>query len=220
MKQYLTSRYPQDKKNGGISRAWLLEQRHSAKYPNLLVEIALHPAAPALTAIRCGLSEDVLVDCLLGVDSFAIQEAQALREALHTDTGYIAYDFAFSSALSPYTETEDGNGLKEARREARRIKYKHPAIPLLKALLKEENPPHAALMVLDAYNDYQKPEYARRVQITPRMQALKVWEDYEDARELTPEGIDLLEQRAYEALRNELAQSIAAREAAQMKEVG
>lgn len=220
MKQYLCTRYPVDKKHGGVSRAWLLDQRHTAKYPNLLVEIALHPAPPAIIAIKCGISEDVLVDCLLGADCFAIQEAQELREALHTHTGYIAYDFAFSHELAPYEETEDGNGLKEARRYARRLKYKHPAIPLLKALLKEENPPHAALMMLDAYSDYQQPEYARRIQITPRQQPIKAWEDYEDAKELTPEGVELLEQKAYEALRNELIQNIAARNAAQLKEVG
>ena len=78
MKQYLCTRYPVDKKNGGVSRAWLLEQRHAAVYPNLLVEIALHPAPPALTAIRIGVSEDVLVDILLGKDQISWGEAQGL----------------------------------------------------------------------------------------------------------------------------------------------
>ncbi len=202
MKQYLCSRYPVDKRNGGVSRAWLLDQRHSARYPNLLVEIALHPAPPALIALKAGVSEDVLVDILLGKDSISYNEAQALRKALYTDAGYPNYDYAFSEALSPYEETEDGDSLKTARKEVRKLKGKHPAIPLIKKLLKEDVPPHAAVAALDFYWDYLKPEYARRAKITPRMRPLKEWEDYEHV-ELDASMIDELQEEATEALREE-----------------
>jgi hypothetical protein len=201
MKQYLCTRYPVDKKNGGVSRSWLLDQRHTAKYPNLLVEIALHPAPPALIAFRSGLTEDVLVDILLGKDSISYDEAQGLREALHTDTGYPSYEFAFKNTLSSFEETEAGGILKESRRDARKLKGKHPAIPLIKAILKEEAPPHAALMMLDAYRDYMQPEYVRRVQITPRELPLNVWEVYEGTEEsLNPDMIDRLSEAAHDAL--------------------
>lgn len=205
MKQYLCTRYPVDKKHGGVSRAWLLDQRHTAKYPNLLVEIALYPAPPALIAIKSGISEDVLVDILLGKDSISYDEAQGLREAMHTDSGYPSYEFAFSHTLDCDNSCEDGDCLKEARRDARKLKGKHPAIPLLKKLIKEDNPPHAALMILDCYSDYQKPEYARRVQITPRRLSLKAWEDYEEGA-TEGLGLDRLNEEAHDALVRELEQ--------------
>lgn len=180
MKQYLCTRYPVDKKNGGVSRAWLLGQRHVAKYPNLLVEIALHPAPPALIAIKAGLSEDVLIDILLGKDSISMKEACALRKAMVTDVGFINLDFAFREELSPYSETEDGDGLKSARKDIREIKIKHPAIPLLKKILKEEVPPQSAVSILYAYYDYQKNEYERRIQITPRTRPFNEWEPWDE----------------------------------------
>lgn len=204
MKQYLCTRYPVDKKNGGVSRAWLLEQRHAAAYPNLLVEIALHPAPPALTAIRIGVSEDVLVDILLGKDQISWGEAQCLRDAMRTDVGYPRYEYVFSKTLNCNNFYEEESDLKEARRDARKLKGKHPAIPLIKALVKEENPPHAALMAIDFYRDFQRPEYARRVQITPRALPLQAWEDYSAATEgLDPEMIDKLDEYAHEKLLQE-----------------
>ena len=176
MKQYLCSRYPVDKKNGGVSRAWLLEQCHTAKYPNLLMEIALHPAPPAYIALQCGISEDVLIDILLGKDDFIVAEAMKLRNVLQTDVGFPVYDFIFSNSLAPYEETEDGNGLKEARQDAKKLKFKHPAVPLIKRLLLEDVPPAVAVMALDAFDDYQKPEHERRVQITPRTQTAETWD--------------------------------------------
>lgn len=181
MKQFLCTRYPVDKRNGGVSREWLLGQRFTAKYPNLLVEIALHPAPPALIAIKAGISEDVLIDILLGKDLISYNESRALIKAMHTYTGYPTPDFVFSHALDCDHSCEDGDCLKEARRAARALKYKHPAVPLLKRLLREANPPHAALMMLDSYSDYQKPEYARSAQITPRTQPFKEWEAYEES---------------------------------------
>lgn len=204
MKQYLCTRYPVDKKHGGVSRAWLIEQRHTAKYPNLLLEIALHPAPPALTAVRIGVSEDVLVDILLGKDQISWGEAKELRDALRTDVGYPCYEFAFSSSLDCDNTCEDGDGLKEARRDARKLKGKHPAIPLIKALVKGENPPRAAVMAIDFYSDYQRPEYARKVMITPRTLPLQAWEDYSAAIEgLDAEMIDRLDEYAHEKLLQE-----------------
>ena len=169
MKQYLTTRYPQSKKHGGVDRAWLLEQRHIAKYPNLLVEVALHPLPPAVLAIRAGMSEDVLIDCLLGKDSIAFIEARDLLHAMRSNVGTPSFDFAFAKKLSPFEECEDGNGLKTARQLLRRFKLKHPAIPLLKELLKEDTPPESAVMMVDAFSDFEKPENERTSQITPRL---------------------------------------------------
>lgn len=200
MKQYLCTRYPVDKKHGGVSRAWLLDQRNVARYPNLLVEIALHPAPPALIAIKSGVTEDVLIDILLGNDSIGMQEACLLREAMRTDIGYPSYDYVFGHELDCDNTCEEGDCLKDARRDARKLKGKHPAIPLLKEILKEENPPHAAVMILDSYRDYMRPEYERRVQITPRLLPLQVWEDYEESRPLSEAEIEGLKQQAAEDL--------------------
>lgn len=205
MKQYLCTRYPVDKKHGGVSRAWLVEQLHVAKYPNLLLEVALNPAPPALIAIKSGVSEDVLVDIILGKDDITWDETQALREALLTDVGYPCYDFAFSKELDPYEETEDGNGLKEARRDARKLKYKHPAVPIIKKLLRQETPPAVVIRMLNAFDDYQKPEYSRRAQVTPRALPFKAWEaNGETDKELDEQMIDELEGEALDDLFNSL----------------
>lgn len=204
MKQYLCTRYPVDKKNGGVSRAWLLDQRHTAKYPNLLVEIALHPAPPALTAVRIGVSEDVLVDILLGKDEITFGEAKRLREALRSDAGYPCFDYLFSGKLACDYSSEDAAMLKETRRDARKLKGKHPAIALVKAMVKEDAPPRAAVTAVDTYSDYLHPEYARRIKITPRTLPVQVWEDYSAAVEgLDAEKIDKLEEYAQERLLQE-----------------
>ena len=147
------------------------------------------------------------MDILLGKDDISFNEAQAIREAMHTETGRPSYEYAFSHELDCDNSCDDGDDLlKEARRDARKLKYKHPAIPLIKKLLKEDNPPHAALMMLDSYDDYQKSEYARGTQITPRTLPLSVWNDHEDSPEvaLGEEMIDELEEEALNELFNEL----------------
>lgn len=148
-------------------RASLIEQLNSAKYPNLLLEVALHPAPPEVTAIRCGISESVLIDIMLGRDSITEGEAASLLEALRTDVGTPSASYAFSNVLACCI-AEDVQSVREARREIKGIKIKHPALPLVKKLLKWEFPPDAALLALDAYRDFQKPEHDRRVQVTPR----------------------------------------------------
>ena len=181
MKQYLTTRYPQSKKHGGVDRAWLLEQRHTAKYPNLLVEVALHPLPPAVLAIRAGMSEDVLIDCLLGCDSITWPEAHALLPAMRTNAGSPSFDFSFRQELTPFEECESGDGLRTARRLLRRIKLKHPAIPLLKELLKEDVPPDAAVMLVDAFADFEKPENERNTKIIPRLLSKPEEEEEDEA---------------------------------------
>ena len=161
MKQYLCTRYPADKKNGGISRAWLLDQLPEAKYPNLLLEVALHPLPPAIIAIRSGMSEDFLISAILGDDDLCWDDLRLLEKALVTAIGYPFKEKLAAHTLSLAQEICDPAALRETKGTLRRIRGKHPALRLLRKLMAQDNPPTSAVMMVDAYADFMSaaPKY-------------------------------------------------------------
>ena len=154
MRQYLCTRYPADKKNGGVSRAWLLKQLPEAKYPNPLLEVALHPLPPAIIAIRSGMTEDFLISAILGDDKLCWNDLTYLRTALKTFVGYPSKETLAAQTLSLALEICDPAALRETRGILRKIRGKHPALRLLRKLMAQDNPPTSAVMMVDAYADF------------------------------------------------------------------
>lgn len=86
-------KYPIEPGLGGVSREWLARQIDRAPYPNLLLEVALHPLFPCTLADFAGVTEEVLVDCLLGEDTLSAAEFSGLlrgiRRFLSTSAEYL-----------------------------------------------------------------------------------------------------------------------------------
>ncbi len=75
-------KYPIEPGLGGVSREWLVRQIDRAPYPNLLLEVALHPLFPCTLANFANVTEEVLVDCLLGEDTLSTAEFNGLLRGL------------------------------------------------------------------------------------------------------------------------------------------
>lgn len=140
-----------------MTRAQMIAMLPDAKYPNLLLEVALHPMPPEVTAYRAGMTLDCLVSLILGQGTLYAHELSALRQALQTATGYpsvenmVCHDVLRASDLG----CEDGTEalVTETRRILRGIRLTHPALPLLRKLLKQNDPPATACMMVDCYAD-------------------------------------------------------------------
>lgn len=75
-------KYPIEPGLGGVSREWLVRQIDRSPYPNMLLEVAMHPYFPGTLANFAFMTEEVLVDCLLGEDEFSYAEIQGLQHGL------------------------------------------------------------------------------------------------------------------------------------------
>lgn len=154
MKLYTTTRRPKDKRNGGVSRAWLLKQLPAAKYPNLLLLVALGALPPAVVALRSNISEDVLIDGILGEDGFTMAEARRIINAVsHEDLP--SFDFVFSSDIA-YVKSGEGcpDWHREGRKMTGRLPIPHAAIPLLRKFWKQERIPQAVMDCAEAVRDF------------------------------------------------------------------
>ena len=75
-------KYPIEPGLGGVSREWLVRQIDRSPYPNMLLEVALHPLPPCTLANFAFVTEEVLIDCLLGEDELSFIEFQGLQHGI------------------------------------------------------------------------------------------------------------------------------------------
>lgn len=135
------TRYPNHA--GDIDRAWLVEQLPKAKYPNALLEIALHPYYSSSLCNFAHVTDDVLIDFVLGEDTLSAGELFGLVRGL-SNLKYESADFLMLETLSFCSDAQRIQRAKEIMKYVAG-KYNHPAIALITAFLSLEDVPTSAV---------------------------------------------------------------------------
>lgn len=135
------TRYPNHV--GDIDRAWLVEQLPKAKYPNALLEIALHPYYSSTLCNYAYVTIDVLIDFVLGEDSLTASEFSGLLRGLSNYKRENA-DFMVSESLSICNDIQRIQRAKEILQSVA-ARRGHPAIYLIYAFLNIKNVPMSAV---------------------------------------------------------------------------
>lgn len=135
MNIYKTTRYPRCRKRSeGVDRAWLLSQLPNAKHPDALLAIALHWDAPWSIAARARITEDVLIDFLLGRDGLSAEEIRVIGFALGTGREFVCESYIKGEALT-FVNDEDLDEYQQDMKDAySRMDKKHPVCKLLPGL--------------------------------------------------------------------------------------
>lgn len=128
---------------GDIDRAWLVNQLPKAKYPNALLEIALHPYYSCSLCNFAHVTDDVLIDFVLGEDTLTASEFFGLVRGL-SNLKYESADFMVLDKLSICSENQRIQQAKEIMQYVDG-KYNHPAIALITAFLNLEEVPTSAV---------------------------------------------------------------------------
>lgn len=136
-----TQKHPIDRMHGGVSREWLVEQLPKAKYPNMLLEVAMHPYYPCTLCSFARITEDVLVDVLLGDDSMLADELCGLLRGLG-NYGRANADYVIDSQLSICKSEQH---IARAKEIANRFSGGHPAFALIQQQLALPDVPMAAV---------------------------------------------------------------------------
>lgn len=129
--------------HGDIDRRWLLTQLSEAKYPNMLLELALHPYYSSSLCNFAYVTDDVLIDFVLGKDEMTASEMFGLCRGLS--------NYKFESVDFMITKSLQLCGDKQRIRQAKTIvenvcqRFSHPALPLLLELLSLEGVPVSAV---------------------------------------------------------------------------
>lgn len=76
-------KYPIEPGLGGVSREWLVRQIDRSPYPNMLLEVAMHPYYPCTLANFAFVTEEVLIDFLLGEDELTPSEFIGLHRGIN-----------------------------------------------------------------------------------------------------------------------------------------
>lgn len=135
------TRYPNHA--GDIDRAWLVEQLPKAKYPNALLEIALHPYYSSSLCNFAHVTDDVLIDFVLGKDTLSAHEYSGLLRGLSNYKRENA-DFMISESLSICNDVQRIQRAKEILQSVS-ARRGHPAIYLIYAFLNMKNVPMSAV---------------------------------------------------------------------------
>lgn len=136
-----TTRYPNHA--GDIDRAWLVEQLPKAKYPNALLEIALHPYYSSSLCNFAHVTDDVLIDFVLGEDTLSAGELFGLVRGL-SNLKYESADFLMLETLSFCSDAQRIQRAKEIMKYVDQ-KYSHPAMVLTTTFLNLEEVPTSAV---------------------------------------------------------------------------
>lgn len=128
---------------GDIDRTWLVEQLPKAKYPNALLEIALHPYYSSSLCNFAYVTDDVLIDFVLGEDTLSAGEFSGLLRGL-SNYKRENVDFMVSENLSI---CNDAQRIQQAKGILQSVAARrgHPALGLIYAFLNTKNVPTSAV---------------------------------------------------------------------------
>ena len=144
---YTTKKHPVEAGHGGISRCWLVQQLPAAKYPNVLLELALHPYYPCTFASFAEVTEDVLVDFFLGEDSLTFSELLGLSRGLN-NYKRVSVDYLVGNALEI---CRDELQIQQAKRTLQRFTGNHPALILIRQQMDEPEIPQAVINNIERF---------------------------------------------------------------------
>lgn len=141
MAKTTAKKYPTDR--GAIDRKWLLTQLPEAKYPNALLEVALHPYFSDTLCNFAYVTDDVLIDFVMGRDELTASEFFELLRGLSNYKNESA-DFMVNETLVYCRNEEQIQAAKKAV-ECVCKEYRHPALSLIRTLLEDDKVPQSAV---------------------------------------------------------------------------